>query len=413
MGITSSVSQTGAGYARGTLRGAQFYTDNASTATGTFTNFMGGYFTTSQTSTTMLPTSNLIGLRNDLTIPGRTNIGFNGFFNYVGVTSTAGNNIPASYGIYNLLTNDTASTVNYSGALTALYSYNNFKGASTANALYGAEIRNYNLSTKVGTTATQAGAYIYNLLQGSNAVTDAYGLYVLENVSSGNVGNIANSYGIFVDTSKSAASASVVTNQYGLYLTSVVNATNNWAIYSAGGNSYHNGRIGVGNIAVANPTAQVHLAPTQTTEGLRIDKISGIGGQPQLLLNENRPATATAQRAIQLLNGTTPNVEIGALHDPAGMDYFYIATHQTDLGTSSYNSSNLVYLVDPATNNTTIGGNIPAPGCKLVINGYIKVGTSDVTGDATPAPGMIKYNSATGKYQGYVGAPTNAWQDLN
>ncbi len=411
IGIFSSIAVTGTGYARSALKGLQVSATNSSTNAGTTTAFYGVHFNTDQTSATNLAT-NLMGLRNELSIAG-TGISkdFNGFYNLATVTSTATYTAgtAASYGIYNLLQMPDTSKVSFP-ELVGLYSYNNFRSAGLAKELYGSRVYNYNLSTNTGTADIQTGSFIYNLVQGNNAVTNAYGLYVQQNVSDTNVGAVANSYGAYIDTNKGGTST--LTNQYGLYLTNVANATNNWAIYSAGGNSYHAGKIGIGGTSVINPTAQLHLDPIQTVEGIRIDKPTGIAGQPQLVLNENRPSQTVAHRAIELINGSTPLVEIGAKHDASGvMDYFYISTNETDLGTNAYNSSDIVYLVNPATNNTSIGGNIQNPDCKLEVNGYIKVGSTDATGSATPTAGMIRYNA--GKFQGYVGAPTNAWQDLN
>ena len=54
-------------------------------------------------------------------------------------------------------------------------------------------------------------------------------------------------------------------------------------------------------------------------------------------------------------------------------------------------------------NNTDvkIGGGPAAPGAKLEVYGYIKVGSTDATGNATPTAGMIRYNAGTNKFQGY------------
>ncbi|MCX6317742.1 MAG: hypothetical protein NTW29_10650 [Bacteroidetes bacterium] len=58
--------------------------------------------------------------------------------------------------------------------------------------------------------------------------------------------------------------------------------------------------------------------------------------------------------------------------------------------------------------NLGIGVNTPT--VKLDVNGYIKVGSSDTFGDAAPQNGMIRYNSGTGKFQGYA---SGAWVNLH
>ncbi len=61
-------------------------------------------------------------------------------------------------------------------------------------------------------------------------------------------------------------------------------------------------------------------------------------------------------------------------------------------------------------NNGDVGIGWSTPTAKLHVNGYIKVGSSDATADAAPTAGLIRFNSGTGKFQGYDGS---AWVDLN
>jgi hypothetical protein len=57
------------------------------------------------------------------------------------------------------------------------------------------------------------------------------------------------------------------------------------------------------------------------------------------------------------------------------------------------------------------------PGAKLDVRGYVKVGSSDTTADATPTAGMMRYNAGTDKFQGYVndadGLGNPGWVDLH
>ena len=86
-------------------------------------------------------------------------------------------------------------------------------------------------------------------------------------------------------------------------------------------------------------------------------------------------------------------------------------------GLSIANSSNNIILSDGSGNdrlhiigNGNTGINNNNPKAKLDVNGYIKVGSSDTTGDATPTAGMIRFNSVTSKFQGYNGT---TWVDFN
>ncbi len=49
-----------------------------------------------------------------------------------------------------------------------------------------------------------------------------------------------------------------------------------------------------------------------------------------------------------------------------------------------------------------IGVGTISPSTKLEVNGYIKLGNSDSSGDATPVPGMMRFNDSLNKFQGYV-----------
>jgi hypothetical protein len=92
------------------------------------------------------------------------------------------------------------------------------------------------------------------------------------------------------------------------------------------------------------------------------------------------------------------------------------------IGTSTESSNGLSFFVNGTTStapiwisnnsNVKIGSDnysIP-PKVKFDVLGYIKVGSSDATGDATPVPGMIRYNSTTDKFEGYT---TTGWVNLN
>lgn len=66
-------------------------------------------------------------------------------------------------------------------------------------------------------------------------------------------------------------------------------------------------------------------------------------------------------------------------------------------------------------NNGTQTSLIPAT-TKLDVDGYVKLGNADATGDATPVAGMMRYNSTTDKFQGYVndtGSGSPGWVDLH
>ena len=92
---------------------------------------------------------------------------------------------------------------------------------------------------------------------------------------------------------------------------------------------------------------------------------------------------------------TTP---VGAFHVDAAKDN--VATP-----TNAQIANDLVVLADG-----NIGVGLHSPAVKLDVNGYIKVGSSDPTGDVSPVDGMIRFNTGTTKFQGYS---NGAWVDLH
>ncbi len=91
-------------------------------------------------------------------------------------------------------------------------------------------------------------------------------------------------------------------------------------------------------------------------------------------------------------------------------------------GDIQFDSNNNLNFYNTHTNGSfifrdkNVGIGTTSPSVKLHVGGYIKVGSSDVSGDATPVAGMMRYNSTTDKFQGYVnddGSGAAGWVDLN
>lgn len=60
--------------------------------------------------------------------------------------------------------------------------------------------------------------------------------------------------------------------------------------------------------------------------------------------------------------------------------------------------------------NGKVGVGTTSPASKLEVNGYVKLGSADTSGDANPQPGMIRYNATIQKFQGYT---SSGWVDLH
>lgn len=74
-------------------------------------------------------------------------------------------------------------------------------------------------------------------------ITNVYSIYAQQNYG---VATTTNNYTIYA-ANPGIGGSSIITNNYGLYLESQVAGTNNYSIYSAGGQSYFAGNIGIGS----------------------------------------------------------------------------------------------------------------------------------------------------------------------
>jgi hypothetical protein len=115
----------------------------------------------------------------------------------------------------------------------------NTTGANNISTAYGGYFRIQNVSTHGGTIA------------------NAYSIRVN---TPGGTGNITNLYGVRVENMGRAG----VTNGYGVYIVAQSGATTlTYALYAAGGQSYHAGNFGIGSAAVAQtPAAPLHVVPS-------------------------------------------------------------------------------------------------------------------------------------------------------
>jgi hypothetical protein len=108
---------------------------------------------------------------------------------------------------------------------------------------------------------------IRSSIAGTAGMNKMTGIYTAVNSSSG---TMVNSYPLYV-----ANGTGTITNQYGLYIENMAAATNNWAIYSAGGRSYFAGNVGIGT---TSPQSNFHIS--STTPGMILS--NSVGGASEL-----------------------------------------------------------------------------------------------------------------------------------
>jgi hypothetical protein len=168
--------------------------------------------------------------------------------NYTQVTGSGGQNFnqPMIGGNFNMTylgTGVMSAPIGATGTVN-----NNAAGLMTlSKGIFG---RINNTSTGAITTAHGGEFSIYQT--GGGSITNAYGLSPFLNQTAG---TITNYYGVFVPAPSSTGG--VLTNNHGLHLNDQTGATTNYAIYSAGGQSYHAGNFGIG---VAVPTYKLDVS---------------------------------------------------------------------------------------------------------------------------------------------------------
>jgi hypothetical protein len=232
-----------------------------------------------------------------------------GIVNYTLGTATGSNVISEIVGINN--DTRTAST----GTVTTLYGIRQYvrfdTAANTCTTSYGMYIDS---TASTGCADTQVGVSAFVSHQVNRAITGLFGgvfdtyaqsasnmqysYAVVARAFNTAAGAVGNQRGISVETHNT--STGVVTNNYGINIASAVNSgggtisnnyglhieaqtagLQNYAIYSAGGQSYHAGNFGIGTTA---PSNKFHVKNSDTaTAAVQIESIGATGATAALI----------------------------------------------------------------------------------------------------------------------------------
>lgn len=93
---------------------------------------------------------------------------------------------------------------------------------------------------------------------GAYSLTDYWHAYDTQ-LSHTGTGVVAEACGLHV---RAIGGAGPITTNYGIYLANIARGTTNWAIFSAGGNSFHSGKLSVGGPGLAAPAFKLDVQGT-------------------------------------------------------------------------------------------------------------------------------------------------------
>ncbi|MCX6765623.1 MAG: tail fiber domain-containing protein [Candidatus Moranbacteria bacterium] len=202
--------------------------------------------------------------------------------------------------------------------MTGLYVYSCIYNASNLGSI----TNNYGIDLDVATDGTVTNNYGARIRSGAyragSSVTTDYGLYIRSPYSNGSIGT-----------------------HYGLYLENQAFGTTSYAIYSAGGQSYFAGNVGVGT---TSPASLLEIQDTDANPVLTLTNLSDTTYDPSL----------------QFRVGATPSVKFTMGVDDSDSDKFKIST--TALGTNDrlvINSNGLVGIgtTSPGQALSVVGSN--------------------------------------------------------
>ncbi len=257
------------------VNGMKAYTSVNSDTSSNFGNVWGGLYSTYYGGTgnitsqllglSMSATSNSIGSVSTITssISSSTNMGTGTVtsmraHNLSSVINTTASIPLNSYALTGNVTNNSTSnglgTENMFGVVMTLTNngpvkYSSIRGfQQTINnqSAAGSFSNGYGIQTSLNNNSNSTDL-IGNLWGISNTLThnskasvsNLYGQQTGITLGANSAGTLSSVFGIRISFSKNAASTTTITNNYGLYLEPIVGGvTNNYSIYSAGGNSY-------------------------------------------------------------------------------------------------------------------------------------------------------------------------------
>ncbi len=278
---------------------------------------------------------------------------------------------------------------------STLHSYASITGTSSQQNLINAQselagTNSYNsigrgfqgiyVNTKANASASSTnfnGIYIIPSLDtGSGTHTNITGLQTYTGYGyAGNTQTVTNARGLHVKSWGNITPQTAFTNQYGIHIENITGASNNYAIYSAGGTCYFEGNVGIGT---ASPDVLVHVSAADGITGvLKIEggkNIVTATGEinSQLEFGSNDTSVNNTNNIAGMITSITENPN-GSL---VGMGFhtFYqgvglteklriTSTGNVGIGTASPATGFSLHVVDATSGKIKLEG--PQPGVVL------------------------------------------------
>lgn len=148
--------------------------------------------------------------------------------------------------------------------------------ASGVSELYG--LSAYPTLTGSVNSSVLAGAILRpTVSHTAGTVSNVYGLTINPNFTSVSAGTTTSLRGCYIrNANKHGSSTETITTQTQLYIENPTRGTTNYAIYSEGGTSYHEGPLGIG-ITSPNTKTEIYFSETNANNGLTITNAANWG----------------------------------------------------------------------------------------------------------------------------------------
>ena len=323
-----------------------------------------------------------------------------------GVFGHAWGNAPTAIGGSFTAYGDTIPTgASLTGAKTWAIALNN--ATNPISTVLGAALSAQHGSLQPVTTL--GGLFVSAMKTGSGALTTMYGINVTRDVTAGTA---PDSRGVWIGNA-GASAGGVVTNNYGLYIDNQTSGTTNYALYSAGGQSYFAGKVGLGTTAPVYPL-HVEASPTAVgtppaagviygrntnTTGARMHGVWGVA--------TSSGANSAGVYGASAATGGNPIGVLGEVLDPAGLGVYGYHNSTTTNGQGAG-----VYGKSEATTGF-VGGvwGVSKSDMGAGVYGYNSAANTDVTkfpagvwgtSDALRGAGVYGFNSAVSTTTGFA-----------